>query len=78
MQEVQYLGIRIGSDGVRPDPELMKSVLKAKRPTNQREVRVFVGAVMFYGRFIQNLSVKAQPLNALPKKGIQMGMGREM
>ncbi|XP_043234787.1 uncharacterized protein K02A2.6-like [Amphibalanus amphitrite] len=67
-KEVRYLGLRLGAEGIRTDPERVKAVLNARAPTNQKEVREFLGAVTFYNRFLKNLSKTARPLNELLKK----------
>lgn len=69
-KEVKYLGVRLGADGVKPDPERLKPVLEAQAPSCQKELREFLGAVTFYGRFIKNLAQIAHPLNCLLKKDV--------
>ena len=67
-KEVRYLGLRLGANGIKPDPQRVKPVLDAEPPKNVKEMREFLGAVTFYSRFIKNLSKMARPLNELLKK----------
>ena len=46
-KEVRYLGVRLGEKGICPNSERVKPVLEANAPTNQRELREFLGAVTF-------------------------------
>ncbi|XP_043235721.1 uncharacterized protein K02A2.6-like [Amphibalanus amphitrite] len=76
-KEVRYLGVRLGANGIRPDPERVKPVLEANAPTNQRELREFLGAVTFYSKFLENLSKMAKPLNELLKKDKEWKWSKE-
>ncbi len=65
MQQVKYLGHIIDSAGIRLSSEKVEAVLKAPRPTNQSELRSFLGGVNYFGKFIGNLSTIEGPLNKL-------------
>ena len=76
-EEVSYLGLLIGADGLKTDPRKVKAVLDAPPPTNEKELREFLGAVTFYGRFLKNLSATARPLHGLLKKTSEWKWGKE-
>ena len=76
-KEVSYLGLRIGSEGLKTDPKKVKVVLEAQPPTNEKELKEFLGAVTFYGRFLKNLSATARPLHDLLKKKSEWKWGKE-
>ena len=68
VEEVEYLGILLGSDGIKTDPIKTRSVMDAKSPTNVKELRAFLGAVTYYNKFLKNLSQSTRCLNDLLKK----------
>ena len=71
VNEVKYLGVIIGSNGIKADKQKLQPVLDAPRPNNVKELRTFLGAVTFYSKFLKNLSQTSSCLNALLKKGIE-------
>ena len=66
--EVVYLGHRINKDGLQPTEEKVKAVTDTPPPTNETELRAFLGLVNYYGKFMQNLSTRLAPLYDLLKK----------
>lgn len=66
--EVHYLGHIISSRGIKKDPNKIKSMVEAPRPTNVSELRAFIGMVNYYGKFIENLSSLLSPLYVLLQK----------
>lgn len=56
-QEISFVGLRIGGDGIRPDPEKLKSLREFPVPTNIKELRSFFGLAnqlaMFTPEFAQ-------------------------
>ena len=58
----------VSKGGISVDPELVKSVLKRNAPTNQTEIRSFLGLSGYYRKFIQGFSSIARPLTQLLKK----------
>lgn len=67
-REVAYLGHIICSEGVRPDPDKIKSVTEFPNPKNPKNIKQFLGLVGYYRRFIPNFSKIAKPLTDLLKK----------
>ncbi|XP_065086845.1 uncharacterized protein K02A2.6-like [Ochlerotatus camptorhynchus] len=49
--EIRYWGHIVDRNGIRPDPEKLQAITSILAPTNVSEVRSFLGAVNFYGRF---------------------------
>lgn len=68
--KVDYLGYCIDKDGLHTMPDKVMAITEAPRPGSVRELRAFLGLVQYYGRFINNLSTVAQPLNKLLCKGV--------
>lgn len=67
-QEVAYLGHIICSNGVRPDPDKIRSIAEFPHPKNQKNIKQFLGLAGYYRRFIPNFSKVAKPLTDLLKK----------
>ncbi|XP_055543286.1 uncharacterized protein K02A2.6-like [Wyeomyia smithii] len=66
--EIKYLGHIIDSKRIRPDPEKLQVIASIPAPTNVSELRFFLGAVNFYGRFVRNIHELRHPLDKLLKK----------
>jgi len=69
-ESVEYLGRIIDRNGVHVSPKKVSAVLDIPAPTNQSQLRSFMGCVNHYGGFIQNLADLSAPLNRLLKKDI--------
>ncbi|KAL0818832.1 hypothetical protein ABMA28_008152 [Loxostege sticticalis] len=76
-KEVKYLGFIIDRNGVRVDPEKVEAITRMPHPNNVSELKSFIGMVIFYGKFIKNLSVHLSPLYELLKKGKHWRWGTE-
>ena len=68
VQEVKYLGHVLSSEGIKPNSEKIKAILKAPIPHNVTQLKSFVGMVMFYSKFLRNLNVILSPMYNLLKK----------
>ena len=68
VKEVNFLGHRVSSDGVQPDPAKISVIKNLKPPTTVREVRSFIGMASYYRRFIDHFSDIAGPLTQLTRK----------
>ena len=66
--ETTYLGLVIGRDGVRRQPEKVQAIQGWKTPNNLTDVRSFLGFANFNRRFIHGLSSTVNPLTELSKK----------
>lgn len=65
MREVKYLGLMVGSDGVRMDPEKVDAVASWEAPKSVKDVQAFLGFANFYRRFVKDYSTISKPLNLL-------------
>ena len=63
--QVEYLGFKVGRDGLSVNPEKIYAVLKAKIPESKSEIRSFLGMAWVYRRFVPNYSKRAAPLTKL-------------
>ncbi|XP_055604884.1 uncharacterized protein K02A2.6-like [Uranotaenia lowii] len=68
VDSLPYLGHLITKDGLRPSPEKISTIAKAKAPENVTELKAYLGLINYYNRFIPNLSSKLRCLYDLLKK----------
>src|SRR5205807_7263902 len=69
VNQVEYLGFIITTNGIRMDNAKVETIIAWPIPDRVRDVRAFLGFGNFYRRFIRAFSRLAQPLTALTKKG---------
>ncbi|KAI3725002.1 hypothetical protein L1987_64773 [Smallanthus sonchifolius] len=69
LKEVQFLGHIVNEKGIHVDPAKIEAVKNWSTPKTPTEVRLFLGLVGYYRRFISNFSKIEVPLTALTHKG---------
>ena len=67
-KEVSYLGHRVTSEGLLPDPTLLTAIREIGTPRNPTEIRSFLGLAGYYRRYVKNFATIASPLHALTRK----------
>lgn len=67
-KEVVFLGHVITENGVKPNPEKIKSIVNYPIPKNVKEIQAFLGLCNYYRRFIEDFASIAKPLTDLTKK----------
>ena len=72
VKEVEFLGFFVGTEGVRADPERIRSVVEWPKPESFHDVQVFLGFANFYRRFIHRYSYVTLGLTDL-LKGMERG-----
>lgn len=70
-QSINYLGYVISKEGVHTCPDKVKAIRDTPAPCNVTELRAFIGMVMYYGRFIRNISTIMAPLYNLLKVNVK-------
>ena len=65
--EVEFLGHRIGREGLSVDPHKVDAVRDWPAPKDVSQMRSFLGLAGYYRRFIENYSKIALPLTELTK-----------
>ena len=68
MSEVEFLGYVVSADGIKPNPDKVRSLVASERPFTVTEVRSFLGMAVYYKRFIKDYTNLTAPLNQLLKK----------
>ena len=61
------MGYRIDSKGIHADLAKLAAITEAPRPSNQQQLKSFLGLIQYYGKFIPNLSALLNPLHNLLK-----------
>ena len=68
-QRVPFVGHILSAEGVSTDPEKVSAVKSWPPPTNVYELRVFLGKIGYYRKFIPDFATVASPLFLLEEKG---------
>ncbi|XP_063627468.1 uncharacterized protein K02A2.6-like [Cydia splendana] len=76
-ESVTYLGFRISKQGVHTCPEKIKVIKDMAIPANVTELRSFIGMIMYYGKFVKNISMTLTPLYKLLRKGASFSWTKE-
>jgi len=69
-EETTFLGLIVGRNGLRMDPEKIKTVVNWPRPTCLKDVQAFIGFGNFYRRFIREFSKIISPMVRLTMKDV--------
>ncbi|KAJ8409555.1 hypothetical protein AAFF_G00229560 [Aldrovandia affinis] len=67
-REVTFLGHRVGGEGIGTLAEKVQAITGWPTPTNQTQVKSFVGLASYYRRFVRGFSSVAAPLYQLLQK----------
>lgn len=68
VDKIKYLGHEISAEGVKPNAEKVKAIVKAPEPTNVTQLKSFIGLVNFYSKFVKNLNIVLSPMYQLLRK----------
>lgn len=74
-QRTEYLGYIITPQGVSVDQDRVKTISEWPLPCTVRDIRVFIGFMNYYRRFIAGFSKLALPLTKLTQKGSDAARG---
>lgn len=70
-REVLFLGHIVSQDGLKTDPEKIKSVQKFPKPKDRKNIRQFLGLTGYYRRFIPRYAHIAKPLTRLLQDDVE-------
>jgi hypothetical protein len=65
LDQVEFLGHVISKEGIAVNPSKVASVLEWEAPKNVKQIRVFLGMIGYYRRFIEGFSKIAGPMTKL-------------
>ena len=68
--EVNFLGYRISTDGMKMDEGRSEAIKKMPAPKNKKQLQSFLGAVNYFRIFIANCAKIAEPLYKLLRKNV--------
>ncbi|XP_045449691.1 uncharacterized protein K02A2.6-like [Melitaea cinxia] len=69
VESLDYLGHVISKEGVHTSKDKVEAIVRTPIPRNVSELRAFIGMVMYYGKFIKNVSSILTPLYNLLRVG---------
>jgi len=69
--KIAYLGYIIEGKQICKDPRKVKTIVEAPRPRNAAEAKQFLGVVMYYSKFLQNIFSTTFPIRQLLTKSNQ-------
>jgi len=68
VDEVSYVGHRLTSQGLQPDPEKIKAILDMPPPSDKEGVQRLLGTVNYLDKFIKNKAEVQGPISQLLQK----------
>ena len=66
--DVEFLGHKVDSSGIRPLPEKVKAVKEYPIPKTPKELKRFLGVINYYHRFIPGAAAVMQPLHIVSSR----------
>lgn len=76
-REIEFLGFRLGVDGLSMNPQKVEAIRNWPIPKNVTDVLSFLGFIGFYRRFIQGFAKIATGLTNLLRKDVEFTFGLE-
>ena len=77
MQETEFLGHWITTDGIQIDKHKIKAIQDWPESKNVKEIQQFAGLVNYYWKYLRNYSQFMGPLFKMLKKGQEFQWGTE-
>ena len=77
MREIEFFGLTISKDGIRPSEDKVKSIKDFAVPSKTKELSSFPGTITYFAKSIPNLSSKTETLRRLPHKDQRFIWGQE-
>ena len=68
MKEGKFLGHIFSIEGIKIDPERVKSILKITIPRNKIQIQLFIGKINFLRWFIPNFAKSIKHITEMLKK----------
>ncbi|XP_055524749.1 uncharacterized protein K02A2.6-like [Wyeomyia smithii] len=71
LSQIKFLGHIIDKDGLRPDPAKTTAISQMPAPTNVSQLRSYLGAINYYGRFVKQMKELRAPMDYLLKQNVK-------
>ena len=68
---MSFLRQIVSEDGIRVDPRKIEVILEWKPSRSVTEVRIFLGLVGYYRRFVKRFSMTTTPMTRLLQKNVK-------
>ncbi|XP_039448651.2 uncharacterized protein K02A2.6-like [Culex pipiens pallens] len=68
LPQIKFLGHIVDKDGIRPDPSKTEAIAQMQPPKDVQQLRSYLGAINYYGRFVKQMKQLRAPLDNLLKK----------
>ena len=70
--EIKRIGHKLDQNGIRPLQDKLMAIKELKQPKNEKELKSFLGAILYLSRYIDSLSAQTEGLKQLLKKENEM------
>ncbi|XP_061510157.1 uncharacterized protein K02A2.6-like [Anopheles gambiae] len=77
LPQIGFLGLIVDKDGIRPDPSKTEAIAKMPPPKDVKQLRSYLGAINYYGRFVPQMKHLRAPLDDLLKKDARWNWTKE-
>ena len=67
-KEIEWVGHKIDQQGIRPLQDKLETFTKINIPKNEKKLKLFLGAIQYLSKYIENLSANTDVLRNLFKK----------
>jgi len=68
VREIDFLGLVMGSEGIKIQEKKVVGVLEWSRPKTVKEVQKFLGLANYYRQFVKDFTKIAKPMHKLVRK----------
>lgn len=75
--QLKYLGHILDKNGLRPDPDKIERIKNMPAPSNITELRSFLGAVNYYGKFVKQMREIRSPLDNLLRDNVEFEWSKD-
>ena len=71
VQEVEYFGHLVTSEGLKPDPAKVKAIIEMPAPTDKKELSTILGMITYLSKFAPSLSEETKPMRDILKDNVE-------
>ena len=75
--QIEYLGYVLSKDGIKPQEKKIEALLNIKEPTNKKQLRRFIGMIIYYKEMFSQRAHIMKPLTSLTGKNTKWVWGEE-